>query len=211
MNEKFFSLSIEKQQRIINAAYKVFSQNSYKKAPMSQVADESDVSKALLFHYFTNKKELYTYLWINGIEMTKRAIEEYQTLQTTDFFEVLKRSLLAKCSVMQKHPYVFAFLLKAYYEQQPDIRQIIHSHYDDINEKCIDRILELIDKKMLRTDIDLKIMYRESIMAADGYMFQKYLTDMVEPDEIEKDFTVLIEHWRTIYCIQPIIEENDYD
>ena len=53
------------------------------------------------------------YLWINGIEMAKKAIEEYQTLQTTDFFEILKRSLFAKCSVMRKYPYIFAFLLKA--------------------------------------------------------------------------------------------------
>lgn len=31
MNDKFFSLPEEKQQRIINAGYHVFSKNSYKK------------------------------------------------------------------------------------------------------------------------------------------------------------------------------------
>lgn len=31
MNDKFFKLPLEKQRRIINAAYKVFSENSYKK------------------------------------------------------------------------------------------------------------------------------------------------------------------------------------
>ena len=56
MNDKFFSLPLDKQQRIINAAYKVFSQNNYKKAPMAEIASEGDISKALLFHYFTNKK-----------------------------------------------------------------------------------------------------------------------------------------------------------
>ncbi len=56
MNNKFFNLSLEKQQRIINAAYKVFSRSSHKKAPMSEIADESGISKALLFHYFTSKK-----------------------------------------------------------------------------------------------------------------------------------------------------------
>ena len=53
MNSKFFGLSIEKQQRIVNAAYKVFSENSYKKAPMSEIADEGGVSKSItisLFH-----------------------------------------------------------------------------------------------------------------------------------------------------------------
>ena len=201
MNDKFYLLPTEKQNRMINAAYKVFSQNSYKKAPMAEIAEESGISKALLFHYFKNKKELYVYLWTYGIELTKKAIEECQTLQTTDFFEMLKRSLFAKCSVMRKYPYVFAFLLNAYYEHQPDIKETIHSHYEDINEKCKVRILELIDKKILRTDIDLKIMYREIMMAVDGYLFQQYHTGMIEPDEIEKDFTIFIEHWRTIYCI----------
>ncbi|MDE7430718.1 MAG: TetR/AcrR family transcriptional regulator [Lachnospiraceae bacterium] len=55
MNTKFFDLPVEKQQRIVNAAYKVFSNSSYKKAPMSEIADEGGISKTLLFHYFINK------------------------------------------------------------------------------------------------------------------------------------------------------------
>ena len=61
MNEKFFSLPEEKQLAIINAGYRVFSQNSYKKSPMIEIAAEADISKSLLFYYFRNKKELYLY------------------------------------------------------------------------------------------------------------------------------------------------------
>ena len=56
MNEKFFSLPIEKQEKIINAGFRVFSQNSYKKSLMSEIADAAGISKSLLFHYFHNKK-----------------------------------------------------------------------------------------------------------------------------------------------------------
>ena len=59
MNEKFFSLPQEKQQTILNAGYRVFSQNTYKKSPMSEIAAEAGISKSLLFHYFRNKQELY--------------------------------------------------------------------------------------------------------------------------------------------------------
>ena len=52
MNEKFFSLPEEKQQAIINAGYRVFSQNSYKKSPMSEIADAAGISKSLLFLLF---------------------------------------------------------------------------------------------------------------------------------------------------------------
>ena len=56
MNERFFSLPAEKQQAIINAGYRVFSQNSYKNSPVSEIADAAGISKSLLFHYFHNKK-----------------------------------------------------------------------------------------------------------------------------------------------------------
>ena len=63
MNDKFFELPLEKQEKIINAGFRVFSQNSYKKSPMSEIADAAGISKSLLFHYFHNKKELYLFLW----------------------------------------------------------------------------------------------------------------------------------------------------
>ena len=90
MNEKFFNLSIEKQRRIINAAYMVFSENSYKKAPMSEIANAGGISKALLFHYFTNKKELYMYLWNNAIGETQKTSAMFHVTETTDFFEMLQ-------------------------------------------------------------------------------------------------------------------------
>lgn len=57
MNERFCLLPTEKQQAIINAGYRVFSQNSYKNSPMSEIADAAGISKSLLFHYFRNKME----------------------------------------------------------------------------------------------------------------------------------------------------------
>lgn len=59
MNEKFYSLPQEKQNRIINAGFRVFSRNSYRKSPMNEIAGEAGISKSLLFFYFKNKKKLY--------------------------------------------------------------------------------------------------------------------------------------------------------
>ena len=65
MNKKFFALPIQKQEAILNAGFCVFSQNSYKKSPTSEIADAAGISKSLLFHYFYNKRELYLFLWEN--------------------------------------------------------------------------------------------------------------------------------------------------
>ena len=70
MNERFYTLPSEKQQKIINAGFRVFSQNSYRKSPMQEIADEAGISKSLLFHYFRNKKDLYLFLWNTASDIT---------------------------------------------------------------------------------------------------------------------------------------------
>lgn len=199
MNEKFFKLPPEKQQRIINAAYKVFSENSYKKAPMSEIAYESGVSKALLFHYFTNKKELYMYLWTNAIERTRKAISEYKTLETDDFFEMLKRSLLSKCSLMRCYPHMYAFSLRAYYETVPEIKDFIQENFTDVSKASKMAVFEKMDVSVFRKDIDLKTMYDEILYAVDGYMLKKYRSGYIIPDEIEQEIIAFIDLWKKVY------------
>lgn len=199
MNDKFFNLPLEKQQRIINAAYKVFSQNSYKKAPMLEIANEGGISKALLFHYFKNKKELYMYLWISAIEMTRKSLAEYKTLETTDFFEMLKRSLLSKCSLMRDYPYIYAFSLQAYYETNLEIKSVIQENFSDVSKASERIVFEKIDKTKFRKDIDLKIMYYEIFYAIDGYMLKKFRSNCIIPDEIEHELTTLINFWKKVY------------
>ena len=86
MNEKFFSLPEEKQHAIINAGYRVFSQNSYKKSPMSEIADAAGISKSLLFHYFGNKQELYLFLWNKCAEVTEEYLQKYCCYEQKDMF-----------------------------------------------------------------------------------------------------------------------------
>ncbi len=202
MNNKFFALPIEKKRRIINAAYKVFSENSYKKAPMSEIAEEGNISKSLLFHYFTNKKDLYMYLWDNACEITTQAIREYKTLDTDDFFEMLRRTLLSKCSVMRDYPYMYAFSLRAYYETAPEIKDSIQENFNVASKESEMLVIEKIDKSKLRKDIDIKTMYTEILYAVDGYMLQKYRMNRIVPDEIERETGALIDFWEKVYTQQ---------
>ena len=78
MNEKFYTLSKEKQDTIINAGFKVFSDNSYKKSPVQQIADEANISKSLLFYYFKDKKELYLFLWNKCAQITYSILDKYK-------------------------------------------------------------------------------------------------------------------------------------
>ena len=92
MNEKFYCLPEEKQQRIINAGFQVFSDTSYRRAPVSDVAKAAGISKALLFHYFKNKKEFYLFLWGKAVETGTRILNEKELLSQQDFFAKFDRN-----------------------------------------------------------------------------------------------------------------------
>lgn len=201
MNDKFFQLPSEKQQKIINAAYKVFSQNSYKKAPMSEIADESGISKSLLFHYFTNKLELYMFLWNKSIEQIHKSSSQYDVIDTTDFFEILHRSLLAKCSVIRSYPYLYQFAANAYYEQEPKIKSSIQDSFNHVSKNSEDILWEIADVSKFRQDIDIRLMYQEILWTSDGYLRQMILSGKLNADQMEKDFERMIGQWKKIYLI----------
>ena len=93
MNERFYTLPPEKQQRIINAGFRIFSQNSYRKSPMQEIADDAGISKSLLFHYFQNKKELYLFLWNKAADITTEYLTLSRCYESTDLFEMMEREI----------------------------------------------------------------------------------------------------------------------
>ena len=117
MNQKFYNLPVEKQQKIINAGFHVFSRNSYKKSPMQEIADAAGISKSLLFHYFQNKKELYLFLWDRAADITMEYLTLYRCYEPDDLFEMMERGMRAKIQIMHEYPDMAAFSIKAFYEK----------------------------------------------------------------------------------------------
>lgn len=199
MNNKFFSLTQKKQQQIINAAFNVFSQNSYKKAPMSEIADKCSISKSLLFYYFQNKKDLYMYLWRYSTEITAEAVKEFNVADTNNFFEMLKRNLAAKCLLMEKYPFICAFVIQAFYEQEPEIKESIQLDFIKTDKLSTKVAFEIIDRTEFRSDIDLQMMYKDILLASEGYLYQKFRMGNINTVEIENDFSALINFWEKLY------------
>jgi AcrR family transcriptional regulator len=202
MNEKFFQLPLEKQERIINAAYKVFVSNTYKKAPMSEIASEADISKSLLFHYFKNKKELYLFLLDNAIKHVKKVASEYGVWESKDFFDVIYRLLLAKCAVIRDYPSLYKFALKAYYQQDTEIGLLgKKSCFSDTPNETEEKLCRNIDKSNMRGDVDIRLLSKEIMLVVDGYLRHVALSDKLDADQIERDFNMMIEQWKKVYLL----------
>ena len=200
MNERFYLLSPEKQNRIVNAGFRVFSESPYKKAPVSEIAQASNISKALLFHYFHNKQELYLFLWQRCIEITQKRLAESKTLETSDLFEMIRRSMHAKCGMMRDFPYLNAFSLRAYYETDPAVCDAIRQDFEQQSRLSEAKMLEHLDRSCLKPGIDLHFLYQEIVWASDGYVHTALAAGPVDPDRMEQDFSRLIDFWQANYA-----------
>lgn len=199
MNDKFYSLPKEKQEAIVNAGYRVFSRNSYKNSPMSEIASAAGISKSLLFHYFHNKKELYLFLWDKCAETTIEFLTEYGCYGQTDLFESMERGMKAKMEIMRLYPDMGFFAINAFYEKDPEINAAVQESYHKYFNLKADKTRINMDKEQFIEGIDVSMMYREMYWASEGYLWEAVQSGNVDIDKIESDFKKLMSFWKSIY------------
>lgn len=199
MNEKFFSLPEEKRQAIINAGYRVFAQNSYRKSPMSEIADAAGISKSLLFHYFHNKKELYLFLWETCAHITMESLARAKCYEHTDFFDIMRAGLRAKVEIMRQYPDITGFVLKAYYEKDPAVCEDIRMSTETYFSMRMDARRLWLDPARFVPGLDMRMMVKDMFWATEGYLWEKVQQGDVDVDAMERDFDRMILFWKSVY------------
>lgn len=199
MNEKFFSLPKEKQQAILNAGYRVFSQNTYKNSPMSEIAEAAGISKSLLFYYFHNKKEFYLFLWDTCAQTTIDFLTKFNCYNQTDLFESMERGIFAKMEIMQNFPDMGNFTIKAFYEKDPEVNAAIQESYHRYFNYKADKARLNFDSDQFIPGLDITMMYQEMYWASEGYLWEKVQQGNIDYQELEKDFTKLLKFWKSVY------------
>lgn len=116
MNE--VKIDQKKYDRILEAALSHFAKYGYQKSSTDQIANDADVSKGLIFHYFGKKHVLY--------ERTISAVVDFLTEQSKDLFteknpelvEVIVVSIQHKMKLEQAYPKHLQLLKAAYMQKQ---------------------------------------------------------------------------------------------
>ena len=114
MNEKFFDLKKEKQDRMINAGLRIFALNGYHHASTDDIVREAKISKGLLFHYFGSKAGYYGFLYSYISRYVILELRGALRLQNPDFhidfWELQQQLTETEGSLMEQYPAVFLFL-----------------------------------------------------------------------------------------------------
>lgn len=155
MNEKFFDLKKEKQDRMINAALKVFACNGYTHASTDDIVKEAGISKGLLFHYFTNKIGLYSFIYDFAARYTALEMTSSVDRNETDFFGIHIQIKNAEAMVMKSYPYMVAFLNSV---KKETVAEAVNEVYDKLSivpDKA-EEFFRRANTAPFRTDVDIK-------------------------------------------------------
>lgn len=199
MNDKFYALPEEKRNRIINAGFRVFSQNSYRKSPMNEIAAEAGISKSLLFFYFKNKKEFFLFLWDSVKKITIEHLQKSDVYKETDIFEMISKGLETKLAMMHKYPDMGKFALKAYYDDDEKIRDELRKVIEPFQNLSTNLMIPELDPSQFKEGINLEMMYRDMYLASEGFLYHEMQKKDFDVDKMAEDFRRMVDFWRKMY------------
>ena len=181
MNEKFWDLKKEKQDRMINAALKVFSQYGYYHASTDEIVKTAGISKGLLFHYFGSKIGVYAFLYDYATRFVTRELTGHVEKNENGYFELYEQILSAKVASMAQYPYIFLFLNKA---DEEDYLEAV----DEISERRdkYHRIMEALRERADVTRLTDKADYRKTWDVMD-FTVQGLIDKDVKSDNFRAD------------------------
>ena len=142
MNEKFFDLKKEKQDRMINAALKAFAIEGYQHGSTDDIVRDAGVSKGLLFHYFTSKLGLYSFLYDYSVRFFMLEVDSEIDRNESNFYILYSQFVKAQANSMRQYPYLQMFLHSAETETDQEAavaimerKAVLHNMYAGIMKK----------------------------------------------------------------------------
>lgn len=155
---------------------------------MNDIAALAGVSKALLFHYFGDKKSLYLYLYDFCFNNIMNALSEGYDKDEPDFFKKIESITEVKLSIMKKNPASFMFLKSLYYEIDKDIDKEIKDRIPNVDALAYD--LNLLSENALKfkDGIDVRLVCKMIMWIAEGYVNQIPQNEEMDIDETFWEF-----------------------
>ncbi len=194
MYSKFENLNEDKKKLIIESALDEFSKNGYHKASTDKIANNSNIAKGSLFHYFGSKKKLYLYLVSYCMDfMGKMVKEEANSIESKDFFERIKQISIYKQNLFIKYPNEINIVLEAMKDNTAELKvelQNLINQYSSENMFFLNEyIIKYMDKENLKDNVKVQdaIFMTMTVFEGLSKKYQQINENNETKDIISKD------------------------
>ncbi|WP_069649913.1 TetR/AcrR family transcriptional regulator [Caloranaerobacter ferrireducens] len=193
MSSKFERLPKEKKEKIINICIEEFAKNGYEKASTNKIVERAGISKGILFHYFGSKKKLFLYVFDYVLNDVEKKFDEYIKEENSgDVFDrVLKWSLM-EIKFASEYPVVYNFLVKVFISPPEELEEEIKVRYYQKYNKYLKILMENIDTRKFRNDIDINKAIEILLFTLEGIIKRFTVMYKGREDEVIKDINKMM-------------------
>ena len=186
MNSKFFDLKKEKQDRMINAALKVFALQGYRHGSTDDIVREAAVSKGLLFHYFGSKLGAYRFVYDYSVRYMNLELRSTVNVGEKDLFAVMKQIEYARMRAMKGYPYMQQFLNRSQWEDSCEALLSVEEKRNDLAETYA-AIGNQIDYEALPGSVDGEKLRRMLDFTVKGLMTERFQDASFQPEMLYEE------------------------
>ena len=186
MNAKFFDLKQEKQDRMINAALKIFAINGYKHASTDDIVKEAGISKGLLFHYFDSKIGVYSFLYDYSARYMALELSSAIDPSETSYMEIRRQMEAAKMQTLKTYPYMEIFLQTCKDETIEEAVQATKSAKETY-EESLSTVLSKADMTEINANKDSAMYLKMLDYTTDSLMRDHFKGDVFNAQAYYKD------------------------
>ncbi len=197
MNSKFFDLKKEKQDRMINAALKVFAIQGYRHGSTDDIVREAAVSKGLLFHYFGSKVGVYQFIYDYSVRYMTLELRSTVDSKESDLFMVIRQVERARMHAMRGYPYMQQFLNRSMSEDCYEALLAVEEK-KNVLEEAGAAINAQIDYTALPAGIDGEKLRRMLDFTIKGLMAERFQDASFQPEMLYEEICDYLDMTRKI-------------
>lgn len=139
---------------ILNAALKEFATKGYEDASTNVIAKDAGISKALMFHYVGNKKELFLFVHDYFTELFHVSYFEKMDFSEKDIFARLRQSYLLQIDLLKQYPWIFELDKLSNVTKSDEINNALKKRKHTTYTSC--DLFKAIDTSRFRAGLDIK-------------------------------------------------------
>lgn len=190
----FLALPEEKQQTVLDAAFRSFAKMGYKKASAADIAAAAGISKGMIFHYFGNKKAMYLYLLNFSYRHMILSFQNLAHKPVSDFFDRILLGVEIKLQLLEQYPAMLQFITSAYFETDPQVANEVRAILNDSGKFRNTFALSDLDLTKFKDDVNPALVLNILLKFSQGYVSES--GPGFDLDKVIREFTACLELMR---------------
>jgi len=166
--DTFQRLEDDKKRKILDVAIEEFAHQGFRQASVNRIVQKLGIAKGSIFQYFGTKEGLFGVIFDHAVNLVRGSLRKVkQETAETDFFERIRRSLLAGIAFIDQHPRVYHIYLKMIFQEEFPLRAEFLQQVHLFSAEYLKPLVEQgIARGELRADldVDMTVFFLDAMM-----------------------------------------------